>query len=189
MFELEAFIEDCLRLSREPHAPRRVLERMREAMADTASVAKGVTPLDAKVGVLDAPLYRSPELTVLNVTLRPGILSIAHDHRMWAVIGIYAGEEINTFYRRQDDGSLEEANHRTIHAGESMLLGEDVIHAIENPLPTPTLGLHVYGGDLLGGAGRRMWDPQGKAEHAYETQQFYRWSREKAEARKAAAAG
>ena len=186
MFDLEAFIEDCGRLVREPHAPKLALERMREAMADPTAVASAVTPLEPKVGVLDAPLYRSSELTVLNVTLRPGVLSIPHDHRMWAVIGIYQGEEANTFYRR-DGAGLAEANRRTIRTGEAILLGEDVVHAIENPLATPTLGLHVYGGDLLA-APRSMWDPKEGREHAYDVPQFYAWSRELALSRRAARA-
>jgi hypothetical protein len=186
MFDLEAFIEDCRRIVSEPHAPRLALERMREAMADTAAVAAAVAPLQAGVGVLDAPLNRSAELTVLNVDLRPGLLSIPHDHRMWAVIGIYEGEELNTFYRRRRAG-LEEANRRTIHTGEAILLGDDIVHAIENPLQTRTRALHVYGGDLLGAA-RSMWDPKDGREHAYETATFYQWSRELAQSRKAAAA-
>jgi predicted metal-dependent enzyme (double-stranded beta helix superfamily) len=183
MFDLEAFIEACKRLVREPHAPRLALELMREALADTAAVAKAVTPLEGKANALDAPLFRSGELTVLNATLRPGFVSIAHDHGMWAVIGIYDGEEANTFYRRAGDG-LEESNHRTIHAGEAILLGEDVVHAIENPLATPTLGLHVYGGDLIA-ARRSMWDPTAGREHPYDIPQFFRWSGELARSRKA----
>jgi predicted metal-dependent enzyme (double-stranded beta helix superfamily) len=187
MFDLEAFIERCRRLVGDQHAPRRALELMREAMADTAAVAKAVTPLEAKVGVLDEPLFRSNELTVLNVTLRPGVLSIPHDHRMWAVIGIYEGEEENTFYRRSA-GGLEESNRRTVRKGEAMLLGEDVVHAIENPLSTPTLGLHVYGGDLIG-AQRSMWDPKTGREHPYDIPVFYRWAKDLAQSRKATRAG
>lgn len=186
MFDLDKFIQDCLSLKRDEHLPKRVLEMMREAVSDPAAVKAGVAPLDPKVGVLDAPLYRSAELTVLNVTLRPGVLSIPHDHRMWAVIGIYGGEEANTFFRRTDHG-LEESNHRTLHTGEAMLLGADVVHAIENPLAEPTLGLHVYGGDLLG-AERDMWNPHTGEARPYEVQQFYAWSRDRALMRKAAKA-
>lgn len=186
MFDLSAFIDDCRRLVAEPHAPRRILELMREALTHPDEIARAVPPLEAGVGVLDAPLYRAADLTVLNVALRPGMLSIPHDHRIWAVIGIYAGEEANTFYRREGAG-LTQHNHRTIHAGEAILLGEDVVHAIENPLPTPTLGLHVYGGDLLG-APRSMWDPEIGAEHPYDVPQFYRWSKDLALARRAQAA-
>jgi predicted metal-dependent enzyme (double-stranded beta helix superfamily) len=123
---------------------------------------------------------------VLNVALKPGILSIPHDHAMWAVIGIYQGEEVNTFYRRGGAG-LEEANRHTIATGEAILLGDNVIHAIENPLKTDTRGLHVYGGDLLGAA-RSMWDPFTLAEHPYDIPKFTLWGRDLARSRKAAAA-
>jgi predicted metal-dependent enzyme (double-stranded beta helix superfamily) len=183
MFDFEAFIEDCRRLVGEPHAPRRVLERMREAVSDPEALAKAVPPLPPNAGTFDAPLFRSPELTVLNVTLRPGALSAPHDHHMWAVIGIYGGAETNTFYRR-DGERLVEANRRTVPAGEALLLGDDVIHTVENPLQTPTLGLHVYGGDLLGAA-RSMWDPTDGREVSYDIPQFMQWGRELAEARNA----
>jgi predicted metal-dependent enzyme (double-stranded beta helix superfamily) len=185
MFDLQAFIEACLRVASEPHAGKQVLDLMRAAVGDREGLKQAITPLDKSVGVLDAqPLYRSDELVVLNVTLRPRILSIPHDHRMWAVIGIYEGQENNTFYRRSGQ-SLAEANRRELGAGEAMLLGPDVIHAIENPLDATTLGLHVYGGDLLA-ASRSMWDPASGVEHPYEVAQFTRWSRELALSRRAA---
>jgi len=186
-FDLETFVADCRRLAAGPHGPARVLERMRQAIADPAGIAAAVAPLAAGVGALDAPLFRSDDLTVLNVTLAPGLVTIAHDHAMWAVVGIYQGEETNTFYRPAPAGegaALAICNHRRVLAGEAILLGETVVHAIENPLPTPTLGLHVYGGDLIGAA-RRMWDPALAAEHPYDIPQFYRWSRELALSRRA----
>ncbi|HXQ45630.1 MAG TPA: hypothetical protein VN806_03390 [Caulobacteraceae bacterium] len=185
MFDLDAFVEQCRQLARDPHAPKKVLDLMRAAVADPAAVKKGVPPLAPNVGVLDEPIFRSSELTVLNVTLRPGGLSIPHDHRMWAVIGIYEGREANTFYRRTAHG-LEVANQRTVETGEAMLLGADVVHAIENPLASPTLGLHVYGGDLLG-AERGMWRSEADDETPYEVAQFYGWSRDRALAQRAAA--
>jgi predicted metal-dependent enzyme (double-stranded beta helix superfamily) len=186
MFDLDGFVESCRRLAREPHAPKRVLELMREVVADPEAVKQGVPPLAPNVGVLDEPIFRSSELTVLNVALRPGGLSIPHNHGMWAVIGIYQGKEANTFFRRTEHG-LEEANRRTVETSEAMLLGADVVHAIENPLTSPTLGLHVYGGDLLG-AERSMWSPEAGEEHPYDVPQFYRWSRDLALARRAAVA-
>jgi predicted metal-dependent enzyme (double-stranded beta helix superfamily) len=183
MFELDGFIDDCRRLAADPqHGPKRVLERMREALADPEAVAAAVPPLEAGKTALTAPLYRSADLTVLNAALTPGLVTIPHDHRMWAVIGIYEGEEINTFYRRAGAG-LVEANQRTVHAGEAILLGADIIHAIENPLTKPTLGLHVYGGDLLG-ASRSMWDPGKGEEHPHDVAQFALWGRELALSRR-----
>jgi predicted metal-dependent enzyme (double-stranded beta helix superfamily) len=96
------------------------------------------------------------------------------------VIGIYEGQENNTFYRRSANG-LEEVNRRAIHAGEAVMLGPEVIHAIQNPLAESTLGLHVYGGDLAA-ATRSMWHPHSRAELPYETPQFFRWCAELARA-------
>ncbi|HZZ35875.1 MAG TPA: hypothetical protein VFE03_09130 [Caulobacteraceae bacterium] len=184
MFDLDAFIEDCRGAVGAPDGARRVLGLMREAMRDPEALKAAITPLEGKVGALDAPLFRSDDLVVLNVTLRPGILTIPHDHAMWAVIGIYEGQENNTFYRRAGP-RLEEANRREVTAGEAMLLGADVIHAIENPLTVPTLGLHVYGGDLLA-APRRMWNPHSGEEAPYDIPQFYQWGKELAQKRRAA---
>jgi predicted metal-dependent enzyme (double-stranded beta helix superfamily) len=185
MFDLDGFVESCRRVARSPHAAKHVLDLMRDAMADPAAVVQAVTPLAPNVGVLDAPIFRSAELTVLNVSLRPGMFSIPHDHRIWAVIGIYQGTEANTFFRRSEHG-LDVANRRTVEAGKAILLGADVVHAIENPLSLPTLGLHVYGGDLLG-AERSMWSPHTGEEHPYDIPQFYRWSHDLASAQRAAA--
>ena len=185
MFDLEQFIAECRRHAAQGEA-KAILNLMRQAVRDPEALKQAVSPLDATVGVLDAPpLFRAADLTVLNVTLRPGILSIPHEHRMWAVIGIYEGQENNTFYRRSE-GGLEPVNTREVTAGEAILLGPDIVHAIENPLPTQTLGLHVYGGDLFAEP-RSMWSPAGE-EHPYDIPQFTGWSRDLARSRRAAAA-
>ncbi|MFO1015101.1 MAG: hypothetical protein U1E50_15210 [Caulobacteraceae bacterium] len=185
MFDLEQFIVEC-RWFAGRNEPGRILELMRAAVGAPESLKRAVTPLDAGVGVLDAPpLFRSSDLTVLNVTLRPGVLSIPHDHGMWAVIGIYEGQENNTFFRRSG-AALENVNTREVRAGEAILLGVEVVHAIENPLPAQTLGLHVYGGDLFA-ARRSMWSPHTGEAHPYDIPQFTRWSGELAKARRAAA--
>jgi len=184
MFDLDGFVDECRRIMGDDHAPKKVLDLMRAALADPEAIKAAVTPLADRVGALDAPIFSSPEMTVLNVALRPGMLTIPHDHRMWAVIGIYQGEEANTFYRRAG-GKLEEANRRTVTCGEAMLLGADVVHAIHNPGATPTLGLHVYGGDLLGDP-RSMWSPHEGDEHPYDIPQFYRWNRDLALQRRGA---
>ena len=44
-------------------------------------------------------------LTVLNVVWAPGMVLPPHDHRMWAAIGIYAGQEDNEFFRRDGEAS------------------------------------------------------------------------------------
>ena len=95
---------------------------MRTAVGDAKGIQAAVTPGASGRAILDAPLFRSPELLVMNATLYPHFTSPPHDHRMWAVIGIYEGQENNTFYRRSADG-LEELNRRAIRAARPCCWG------------------------------------------------------------------
>src|SRR5262245_25857929 len=173
MFDLEEFSEACLESTRTPDAARRVLALMRTAVRDAEGIKRAVTPAEPGQSFLDAPLFRSEEMVILNATLEPRLRSPAHDHRMWAVIGIYEGQEDNTFYHRAADG-IEEVSRREVRAGDAILLAPGVIHAIANPLAAPTLGLHVYGGDLLA-AKRSMWHSSSGAEVAYSPKEFFAW--------------
>jgi predicted metal-dependent enzyme (double-stranded beta helix superfamily) len=98
MFELDRFIADC-RAARADHL----------AVRDV--VARAVEAPEALVEALGAPqragvqaLYRSDELTVLNLVWGPRMMVMPHNHEMWAVIGIYTGREDNIFWRRLPRG-------------------------------------------------------------------------------------
>ena len=54
-----------------------------------------------------------------------------HEHRMWAVIGMYGGQEDNAFYRRAP-GGLEPSGGKEVPAGDVLVLGDDVIHSVAN---------------------------------------------------------
>jgi predicted metal-dependent enzyme (double-stranded beta helix superfamily) len=77
-------------------------------------------------------LHRSPELTILNVIWTPGMATYPHDHRMWAVIGLYGGREDNTFYRRSAEG-LVVVGGKELATRDAALLGKSVVHAVRNP--------------------------------------------------------
>jgi predicted metal-dependent enzyme (double-stranded beta helix superfamily) len=50
-------------------------------------------------------LYKSDTLTILNVVWGKRMTIMPHDHRMWAVIGVYTGREDNIFWRRVAGGA------------------------------------------------------------------------------------
>ena len=64
-------------------------------------------------------LCDEPGLMVLHTAVDAGFTSPPHEHRTWAVIGVYQGQEDNTFYRlaneqrtiglklRKADGDIE----------------------------------------------------------------------------------
>lgn len=94
-----------------------------------------------------------------------------HDHRMWAVIGIYAGQEDNRFYRRSgpDRRMLIESGGKELAEGDVLALGDDVIHAVTNPLAKLTGAIHVYGGDFVTKP-RSQWGPGPVEERPYDMQ-------------------
>ncbi len=113
-------------------------------------------------------LHDEPGLTVVHVAVNPGFVSPPHDHRTWAVIGVYEGQEDNTFYRlRADSRRIEEAGGRTLHDRDVMMLSEDAIHKIANPRTATLAALHVYGKNIFQ-IERSAWDPGTGAEHPFE---------------------
>jgi predicted metal-dependent enzyme (double-stranded beta helix superfamily) len=137
-----------------------MLER---TVADASDVEAALgTPSEGTIGTL----YHGPELTILNVVWAPGMAIYPHDHRMWAVIGLYGGREDNVFYRRTTRG-LEPAGGKHVEARGVVLLGESIIHAVTNPLREFTGAIHVYGGDFFAVA-RSEWDPQTPEERPYD---------------------
>ena len=183
MFDLQDFIGGCKHFVGAPDAAKRVLDLMLGVVGDAEAIKSAVVPGDPSQAIFDLALFRSSELLVLNATVPPHFATPPHDHGMWAVIGIYEGQENNTFYRRSGEG-LEELNRREIRPGEAVLLGADVIHAIENPFGSNTLGLHVYGGDVLA-EGRSMWHPSTQEELRYDYRQMARWCAELTKSRSA----
>jgi hypothetical protein len=110
--------------------------------------------------------YLSPTLTVLNAVWPPGMTLYPHNHRMWAAIGIYGGQEDNTFYRRRA-GRLVPAGGKELHQRDVVLLGDDTIHGVHNPLRRYTGAIHVYGGDFVN-TERSQWDPETLVEEPYD---------------------
>ena len=167
MFDLERFIADCHAAigAESPH--RAVCEVVARAVADPSAVLAGLgEPTRAGID----GLHHSDNLVVLNVVWGPHMTVIPHDHRMWAVIGVYTGREDNIFWRRlaaAEGGRIEAAAAKSLCEGDAEPLGRDIIHSVTNPLSRLTGAIHVYGGDFFG-AKRSEWDPESLSERPYD---------------------
>lgn len=111
--------------------------------------------------------FNSEQLTVLHVVWPPAVDLLAHDHTMWAAIGLYGGREDNRVFRTLPDGSLEQRASKTLLGGDTILLGDDTVHAVANPSREWTGAIHVYGGDFFR-EGRRMWPDPDRAAVPFE---------------------
>jgi predicted metal-dependent enzyme (double-stranded beta helix superfamily) len=166
MFTLDQFIADL----------RATLgERSRQPMKDV--VARAVSEPEAVLRALGEPekggvqvLHRSPELTVLNVVWAPNQVTLPHDHRTTAVIGMYGGREDNVFWRRLPEArrfQIEPAGGEALGTGDVALLGRDIVHSVINPLPRLSAAIHVYDGPFLT-IERSMWDAETLTEQPYD---------------------
>jgi predicted metal-dependent enzyme (double-stranded beta helix superfamily) len=185
MFDLDRFIADC-RAATTDSSPQRVIRELLErVMTDPATVMKTLGEPDA-AGV--KPIYCGEDVTIYNVVWAPLMTILPHDHRTWAVIGVYTGAEDNVYWRRVGDDAgerrIEAAGARSLRAGDVEPLGRDIVHSVVNPISRLTGAVHVYGGDF-GAIARSEWDPETLSERPYDHVKNYRTFAE-AEARFAA---
>lgn len=165
MFDIDHFIGDCRAAVDETDPHRAVREALERAVSEPAAVGDSLRPTEGGLTVL----HHAPDLTVLHVVWAPGMRLFPHDHQMWAAIGIYAGQEDNEFFRRAgpDLGGLTASGGRELAMGEVLLLGDDAIHAVTNPLRRLTAAIHVYAGDFVNEP-RSQWGPGPVEERPYD---------------------
>jgi predicted metal-dependent enzyme (double-stranded beta helix superfamily) len=166
MFDLDQFIADCRAAVDTDPTHRAAREVVARAVAEPAAILAGLgEPRRAAI----EPLYRSDNLTILNVVWGPGMTIMPHNHLMWAVIGIYTGREDNIFWRRLANAPsrIEAAGAKSLGPGDAEPLGRDIIHTVTNPLPRLTGAIHVYGGDFFA-VPRSEWDPETLCERALD---------------------
>lgn len=153
MFDKDRFIQDCRNAVTEGQIA--VREVVAEAVSDGARM---MTEFGEPEHAGITPIYRSPELTIINFVWAPYMCLMPHNHQMFAVIGIYSGREDNIFWRRSA-ATIEAAGAKSLGAGDVATLGRDIIHSVLNPIGKMTCAIHVYGGDFFAPADPRSeWD-------------------------------
>lgn len=157
MLDLDDVVDRCVRASTETKPRLAIREVLEKAVAEPASV-------EPRPGLNF--LYRSADLTVIDVIWPPQMTLFPHDHRMWAAIGIYGGQERNAFFRRGPDGIVASGG-KDLTERDVLLLGDDAIHSVHNPGRHYTGAIHVYGGDFVAQP-RSQWDPETLTEEPWE---------------------
>ena len=153
-FDPESFVSDCIAALGEDDAHRAIHELVRRSVSDPSGIVDAVG--DRTISPMMRTWFCSDELTVLRIVWPPGVDLFAHDHAMWASIGIYGGREDNQFFRRAVDGSIVPTRASTLRAGQAVRLGHDTVHSVANPTREWTAAIHVYGGNFFT-AERTAW--------------------------------
>lgn len=173
MFEVEQFVAECRAAIAADTSHKAVREVLARAVADPGAVLRGLG--EPKRATIET-LHHAPDLTILNVVWAPRMTIYPHNHRMWAVIGVYTGREDNIFWRRlpeADGRKIEAAGAKALVAKDAAPLGSDIIHSVTNPIGRLTGAIHVYGGDFFA-VERSEWDPETLLEGRYDPQKTLR---------------
>jgi predicted metal-dependent enzyme (double-stranded beta helix superfamily) len=159
VFDRDRFIVDCRAAIGAAGAQKAIRELLKEAVSDPCQVAR-VLGEPKKAGI--ELLYRSEEMTIINLVWGPHMTAMPHNHHMWAVIGMYGGREDNIFWRELPTDArwpIEAAGCTALMPGDVCPLGKDIIHSVTNPLGKLTSAIHIYGGDFVAQA-REQWEEE-----------------------------
>ena len=164
-FDVDELIKECIAAAAETEPRLATRDVLAGVVDNSPEVTRALAPSEGGLGLL----YNTPELTIINIVWAPGMTLLPHDHRMWAVIAIYTGREENMFFRRDPDDRtrIVETNDRTLDPGQVVVLGDDTIHSVHNPLDRLTGAIHVYGGDFVREP-RSQWGPGEPVEQPYD---------------------
>ncbi len=180
MVDLDKFVADC-RAALKTRDPAGEVEKLvQEVIADPAALDTAFAARVKGPTLQDRMICNDEALTVAQIAAPPGLRSPIHNHCMWAVIGVYDGEEHNRFFS-DAGGEPEQIGEQLLKVGDICRLTADTIHAIHNPLPTRSAAIHVYGGDLVNREGRSVWNPRSMEREDYEINQLSRYTKELSE--------
>jgi predicted metal-dependent enzyme (double-stranded beta helix superfamily) len=148
-----------------------VREVMEELKEDLDGVTQALSYLTGTGGNALQAFYRSPDLSLLKVSFPAGRRTPPHDHGTWATILVLSGEEKNTLYRQEANGGLRRASEVVLERGSILPMRAEAVHVAECIGDEAALGLHVYGGNVLGTT-RHMWDPDTLEKHPLDWSQY-----------------
>lgn len=161
----DSVIEKCRSAVDSPDAQSKVEAILLDAAADPAMV-EAVSRRTKFASLEDLAIHRSDRLTLLAGALPPGFSAAPHNHNLWSVVSVCAGQEDNQFFERDGD-KLRSVGKVSVVAPGVLANAAEVIHAIRNPLDTPLLVLHAYGGDLFS-TPRSNWNPETHEEVPFD---------------------
>ncbi|MFS8100759.1 hypothetical protein LFM09_26880 [Lentzea alba] len=168
--EIEAFIlevEGVLAETADEHEiTKRVAERLAVLLTSDYRLPEELTRPSEEHHV-NYPLYIAPDdkWSLAVVVWNLGQRTPVHGHETWGVVGIYEGAERETRYVKPADDevgvSLKPLEEQVFERGQVTVCctTDDDVHSVAAAGDVPTVGIHVYGGNI-GTIERRRYEPE-----------------------------
>lgn len=108
-------------------------------------------------------LYADPleRFSMVSFVWGPGQKTPVHDHMTWGLIGMLRGQEVDTHYFKEPDGSYRRGESTLLLPGQvgSVSPSTHDVHEVANYYSDrPSISIHVYGGNI-GRINRHVFDP------------------------------
>ncbi len=108
-------------------------------------------------------LYADPldRFSMVSFVWGPGQKTPVHDHMTWGLVGMLRGQEIDTHYFKQSDGSYRAGESKTLISGDVCTVSPAThdVHVVSNYYADQSsISIHVYGGNI-GRIRRHVFDP------------------------------
>jgi len=154
----------------------RIRDELEAALAAGLELPAAVTTPDPERYVM-YPLHVAPDggFSIASAVWDVGQGTPVHGHETWGVVGIHAGVEVETRYRKpaRPDVPLVADGTDEWTAGQVTVCctSDDDVHQVRCGGDRPVVGIHVYGADI-GTLPRRSYDPETGAVHWFTS----RWA-------------
>jgi 3-mercaptopropionate dioxygenase len=113
-------------------------------------------------------LHRDPDgrFSIVSFVWGPGQATPIHDHRIWGLVGVLRGAEIDQRFARRPDGTLvPDGPEVRLEAGDVATLSPETgdIHRVANAhADRVSISIHLYGADI-GQVERATYDLSGNS--------------------------
>jgi predicted metal-dependent enzyme (double-stranded beta helix superfamily) len=178
-YTLPRFVEDLREIARTSADTHEIIRRLRPFAVRLAASPdlheRCRKECDEEQGFGFQLLHEEPnhDLAVALLNWLPGRGTPPHDHGTWGVVVGVEGDEVNTFYKRVDDGSregyaeLKKLSEKTFTPGEVIAITPEIIHSVHNDTDKISVSLHIYGRHI-NYTGRSKYDPDKKTVVAWQ---------------------
>jgi 3-mercaptopropionate dioxygenase len=166
---LQSFIDDVASLVASTDDEYEITKRVAPRLSALLASGYRLPPeliRPSPVRHLTYPLYIAPDdsWSLASVVWSMGQRTPVHGHETWGVVGIYSGAERELRYAKPAATSvgrpLTPADEHVWKRGQVTVCctTDDDVHAVVATGDEPTVGIHVYGGNI-GTINRRLYDP------------------------------
>ena len=167
-FDIARFVEACFEALEAEHPVEAIRDLLTVTVSEPNNLIEGLPdPLGQEL-----VLFRDPRLTIIQVTVAPGMQYPPHNHGMEAAIGLYAGLERNLWFGPVESDSILARGMSELRAKDTINMAGGVIHAVANPAGGHSAGVHVYLGDLIA-HDRTLWHPDTLQPMPFDNDKYF----------------